>query len=141
MALNMIKDQVKKMTPVMAKIRGTITSTSKNIEINPALTADDFNYSVPAGVRLVHMPTTVANTTPRAASQRNACINNLRQIDAAKNQFALEKGKKNGDDVSDADITPYLKGGTLPTCPSGGKYTIGKVGENPVCSTAGHLLP
>ena len=30
----------------------------------------------------------------RATSQMNACINNLRQIDAACNEFALEKGKK-----------------------------------------------
>ena len=30
----------------------------------------------------------------RATSQQNACINNLRQIDAAKQQWALEKGKQ-----------------------------------------------
>src|SRR5450432_3156618 len=77
----------------------------------------------------------------RASSQQNACINNLRQIDGAKNEFALEKGKKNGDDVTEADIAPYIKGGVLPTCPSGGKYTIGKVGETPTCSIPGHALP
>ena len=32
----------------------------------------------------------------RATSQANACINNLRQIDAAAQQWALEKGKKTG---------------------------------------------
>ena len=32
----------------------------------------------------------------RATSQCNACINNLRQLDAAANQFALEKGKTTG---------------------------------------------
>jgi outer membrane lipoprotein-sorting protein len=51
--LDMIKAQVKTMTPTMAKIRGTITSTSKNMEINPALSTDDFNYPVPSGVRLI----------------------------------------------------------------------------------------
>ena len=56
MPLDMIKAQVEKMTPTMTKIRGTITSTSRNIEINPALSADDFNYPVPEGVRLVRMP-------------------------------------------------------------------------------------
>ena len=30
----------------------------------------------------------------RATSQANACINNLRQIDAAANQFALERAKR-----------------------------------------------
>jgi hypothetical protein len=55
MQLNMIKAQLKKMTPVIAKIRGTIASTSRNVEINPTLSADDFNYPVPQGVRLIPM--------------------------------------------------------------------------------------
>jgi len=135
--LDMMKTQVKKFMPVMTKIRGTITSTTKNVEMNPTLSADDFNYDVPAGVRLTRSPIAAA----RATSQRNVCINNLRQIDAAKNQFALEKGKTNGDPVTEADITPYLRGGVLPKCPSGGTYTIGKVGENPTCSIPGHELP
>lgn len=142
-ALEGIKAQVKKYTPVMTKIRGVITSTSKNVEMNPALSADDFNYAVPAGVRLTPMFRRGAATRGMSVedSQRNVCINNLRQIDAAKNQFALEKGKANGDTVTEADITPYLVGGKMPVCPSGGTYTIGKVGEKPTCSTAGHFLP
>ncbi|HEX7471432.1 MAG TPA: hypothetical protein VF437_12000, partial [Verrucomicrobiae bacterium] len=52
-ALEMVKTEVKKTAPtVVKKIRGTITANIKNVEINPALTADDFNYPVPAGVRL-----------------------------------------------------------------------------------------
>jgi hypothetical protein len=144
--LEMIKTQVKTFAPVMKKIRGTITSTSKNIEINPTLSADDFNYDVPAGVRLTQLFR--RNPANRGmsleVSQRNACINNLRQIDAAKNEFALEKGKTNGTVVTEDDIKPYIKldaDGNLPKCPSGGKYTIGKVGEKPTCSTAGHFLP
>jgi prepilin-type N-terminal cleavage/methylation domain-containing protein len=77
----------------------------------------------------------------RTTSQSNGCISNLRQIDAAKNQWALEKSKKNGDAVTEADIGAYLKGGVLPKCPSGGTYTIGKVGEKPTCSIPGHALP
>jgi hypothetical protein len=134
------------MTPVMTKIRGTITSTTRSIEIKPALSADDFNYPVPPGIRLIHMPG--AATTTRANSleirQRNICINNLRQIDAAKNQWALENKKTNGDAVTEDDIKPYIKldaDGNLPKCPAGGKYTIGKVGENPTCSIPGHELP
>jgi outer membrane lipoprotein-sorting protein len=147
--LDMIKPQVKKYTPAMTKIRGTITSTTKNIELNPSLSADDFNYPVPKGVRLIRMPTAApANTANTAASReailRNACITNLRQIDGAKNEWALEKGKKNGDPVTEADIKPYIKldaNGNFPKCPGGGKYTIGKVGELPTCSIAGHALP
>jgi len=100
---------------------------------------------VPRGVRLNAAPQL---NNSRAAtsnnSQRNACINNLRQIDAAKNQWALENRKTNGDAVTEADIKPYIKldaSGNLPKCPAGGKYTLGKVGENPTCSIAGHVLP
>jgi outer membrane lipoprotein-sorting protein len=139
--LTMIKSQVKKYTPAMTKIRGTITFTTKDIELNPTLSADDFNYPVPRGVRLVSL---MGASSPRAVSQKNACINNLRQIDAAKNEFALEKGKKIGDPVTEADIKPYIKldaSGNLPKCPAGGTYTIGKVGEKPTCSIPGHALP
>jgi len=147
--LDMIKPQVKKYTPAMTKIRGTITTTTKDIELNPTLSSDDFDYPVPKGVRLIRMPAAApanrANTaTSREAILRDACINNLRQIDGAKNEFALEKGKKNGDPVTEADIKPYLKldaNGNIPKCPGGGKYTIGKVGESPTCSIAGHALP
>jgi hypothetical protein len=145
--LDMIKPQVKKYTPAMTKIRGTITTTTKDIELNPTLSSDDFDYPVPKGVRLTRIAgiaVTAPGETPRQAVMRSACITNLRQIDAAKNQFALEKGKKNGDPVTEADIKPYLKldaNGNIPKCPGGGKYTIGKVGELPTCSIAGHALP
>jgi prepilin-type N-terminal cleavage/methylation domain-containing protein len=74
----------------------------------------------------------------RATSQANACINNLRQIDAAANQFALEKGKKTGDAISfPSDLTPYIKmnsGGSLPVCPAGGTYDCAAVGTNSTCT-------
>ena len=143
MQLNMIKAQLKKMAPVIAKIRGTIASTSRNVEINPALSADDFNYPVPQGVRLIPM-FTPQRPPSTEVDQRNACINNLRQIDAAKEQWALENGKKAGDVVTEADIKPYIKldaNGNLPKCPAGGTYTIGNVGEKPTCSIPGHELP
>jgi prepilin-type N-terminal cleavage/methylation domain-containing protein len=58
----------------------------------------------------------------RATSQANACINNMRQLDAAVNQWALEAKKKQGDQAVTADITPYIKlnaAGSLPPCPAG----------------------
>ena len=74
----------------------------------------------------------------RATSQQNACINNLRQIDAAANQFALEKGKKTGDAITlTTDLTPYIKlnsANSLPPCPAGGGYAIATVGTNPTCT-------
>ena len=74
----------------------------------------------------------------RASSQANACINNLRQIDAAANEFALEKGKQTGTAITlNSDLTPYIKlnsASSIPPCPAGGTYTENAVGTSPTCS-------
>lgn len=79
----------------------------------------------------------------RSTAQMNGCINNLRQIDAAKQQWALEKNKKSEDVPTEDGIKPYIKltNGELPKCPQGGSYTIGPVSESPKCSIPGHVLP
>ena len=83
-------------------------------------------------------------------SPANACINNLRQIDAAANQFALENHLTNGDRINfPNDLTPYIKlnsAGKISGCPQGGVYHISKVGDSPTCSlgttvTPAHVLP
>lgn len=83
----------------------------------------------------------------RAAAQEagaiNVCINHLRQIDAAKQQWALEKNKTAEAVPTVQDIAPYIKldaNGNIPGCPSGGTYTLNAVGEIPSCSVAGHVL-
>jgi hypothetical protein len=81
----------------------------------------------------------------RSTSAANACVNNLRQIDAAANQFALEHSLTNGSPISfPDDLTPYIKlnsAGKIPACPQGGIYHIGKVGETPTCSLATNGFP
>jgi prepilin-type N-terminal cleavage/methylation domain-containing protein len=88
----------------------------------------------------------------RATSQANACINNMRQIDGAAQQFALEKGKKSGDTITwPDDVTPYIKlnsTSSIPACPAGGSYAVGTVGSIPpvTCSltdtvTPPHVMP
>jgi len=88
----------------------------------------------------------------RASSQASACINNLRQIDAAVNQFALERGKKTGDSITyPGDLTPYIKlnaNNSIPPCPAGGSYAVGTLGATPQenCNlgstvTPSHILP
>ena len=76
----------------------------------------------------------------RATAQTNACINNLRIIDAAENQYALENGKKTGDAApSSAQLLTYIgrAGSAIPACPlsAGGTpiYVIGLVGTAPTC--------
>jgi prepilin-type N-terminal cleavage/methylation domain-containing protein len=75
----------------------------------------------------------------RTAAQTNACINNLRQIDAAKEQLALENKLVDGD--ASTGYEAYLKGGVAPTCPASGTYTPGNIGTAPTCDAAGHVLP
>ena len=80
----------------------------------------------------------------RARVQRevNACINNLRQLDGGKEQWALENKKAAGAVPTWEDIvgeTRYVR--NMPVCPGGGQYSLNSVGENPVCTVPGHQLP
>ena len=88
----------------------------------------------------------------RATSQANACIDNLRQIDAAAQQFALENKLSTGSSITwPSDLTPYIKlnsNSSIPACPASGTYTVNPVGNIPsaVCSlstgvTPAHILP
>ena len=76
-----------------------------------------------------------------AVINQTACINNLRQIDAAKQQWALEKNKTDADVPTVKNLLPYLRDGVFPVCPGGGDYSINAVGERPTCSQPGHILP
>jgi competence protein ComGC len=76
----------------------------------------------------------------RDTAQKNVCINQLRQIAAAKEQWALEQKKERGDTPTQVDLKTYLPKG-LPTCLKGGTYTIGPVQENPTCTIPDHELP
>src|SRR6185369_4256577 len=67
----------------------------------------------------------------RNTAQQNACINNLRQIDGAKQQWALEQKKTDTDSPTSDDVKVYIKNSIFPHCPSGGSYTIGLVNTDP----------
>ena len=97
----------------------------------------------------------------RLTSQQNACINNLRQIEAAKDQYALEQGLTNGATVTFANIGPTAAGGgylkVWPVCPvssnansitgtqnlSENEYDINVIGQNAKCRIVPdkHALP
>lgn len=74
-------------------------------------------------------------------SKATACMNNLRQIDGAKQQWALENRKTATALPSAQDIARYLPNNTMPACPGGGAYTINTVGAPAVCSIPTHVLP
>ena len=78
----------------------------------------------------------------RTTSQQNACINNLRQIDGAKQQWALENNVPTNARPTAIEIQPYLgrgTGGTLPTCPADSaesfatSYRIHSLDFTPTC--------
>ena len=75
----------------------------------------------------------------RETSRTRTCTANLKQIDSAKEQYAMEARLAAGAAVTWANITPdYVK--AQPVCPSGGTYTLSVVGTDPTCSIAGHAL-
>ena len=93
---------------------------------------------VPAALAAIAVPNFVK---ARATAQNNSCINNLRLIDGAKQEWALEN-KKSADEVPTwEDVKPYLgRGSARPKCPQGGTYQLNKLGADPTCSIPGHVL-
>jgi competence protein ComGC len=66
------------------------------------------------------------------------CLNNLREIEAAANQFAIVHHKVVGDPINfPDDLTPFMRlnsDGKIPSCPWGGVYSMKRVGDTPTCS-------
>lgn len=87
----------------------------------------------------------------REVAQGRSCIRNLRQIDSAKEQYAMDNRLAQGASMPalsvlcGAGTTKYIKGGA-PQCPRGGAYTVNNLGTDPSCSTGtnayiAHILP
>lgn len=82
-----------------------------------------------------------------ARSQATTCINNLRQIDTAIQQFSVEAKKHVGDTVNyPDDLTPYIKlnrTGQVPGCPANGVYSLATVGAYPsaLCTIGTTVTP
>ena len=78
----------------------------------------------------------------RTTAQKNTCLDNLRKIDLAKDQYALDSNVNAGLTPSDSALDPYVKGGiqTAKKCPSGGTVFINAIGSDPTCTTPNHSL-
>ena len=79
----------------------------------------------------------------RTTAQKNACIANLRQIESAVQQWALENKKSAASVVTTADVTPFLKNNVMPEEPAGAGYTVSTIDAAPLCTgpaSAGHTL-
>jgi prepilin-type N-terminal cleavage/methylation domain-containing protein len=89
----------------------------------------------------------------RTNSIRGTCINNLRQIDSAKQQWALETSQVPSAVPTVAQIQPYLGHGNGSVanvyCPQDAgrslatSYALGNVSTQPICNIqpATHLIP
>lgn len=81
----------------------------------------------------------------RTQSQSKTCVANLRQIESAKEQWAMETGAGASSTPTQAQLlgdatTGYIK--VWPTCPTSGTYTVGNMSTRPTCSVGGtHALP
>jgi len=79
----------------------------------------------------------------RTDTQRKNCIENLKQLETAKQIWALELNKTTGDQPTEVDLIGtdrYIKRPVI--CPASGSYTITPIGTNSTCSLSaqGHEL-
>jgi competence protein ComGC len=75
----------------------------------------------------------------REEAKKTSCIANLKSIDGAKQQWAVDKKKKPTTIPTEKDLYGdglYIK--FTPECPTGGKYSINAVNAKPTCSVEGH---
>src|SRR3984957_15482606 len=90
----------------------------------------------------------------RTTSQQNACINNLRLIDSAKQQWALEQRQTSTSSPGGSDLQPYLghgSAGELPSCPADSAQgwttsyapNVGNLNAKPLCNIVPgtHICP
>jgi prepilin-type N-terminal cleavage/methylation domain-containing protein len=78
----------------------------------------------------------------RETSRTKSCLANLKQIDAGKEQYMMDKNTTTapGALTDLVGATLYIK--NTPTCPSGGAYTVGAADAAPTCSIGTpHVLP
>jgi len=75
---------------------------------------------------------------------KNSCVNNLRLIDEAEQVWALENHKTTNDTPNWNDLRPYIRSNIVGSkmmplsCPTGGKYSLGRAGRAPRCSVPEH---
>jgi prepilin-type N-terminal cleavage/methylation domain-containing protein len=123
--------EVGRRIPVLRQNRGRLAAyTLVEIMVVVAIIGVLLGVAVPAWAK------------SRNAARVKACVSNLRQIDSAKAQWALEFGKVDTDIPTAANLTPFLRGNTMPRCPLDGTYRIRRVSRFPTCtySSIGHTL-
>jgi hypothetical protein len=73
----------------------------------------------------------------RDAAHRQICLQQLLQLEGAKEQYAIEH---EGASPSSLDVLIPRYVPSMPECPSGGAYTLGDMQTGVVCSVAAHAV-
>lgn len=137
------KEELLRLRGEVGKLRTESAQQAKNLQLlqnraesAQAQVADALREANSAKAKM----TETMNATQQVSAQ-NQCINQLRQLDGAKQQWALENNKTADAIPQPQDVAAFLKDQRLPLCPSGGTYTLNTVGQPPTCSIPGHALP
>jgi prepilin-type N-terminal cleavage/methylation domain-containing protein len=75
----------------------------------------------------------------RTQARKQLCIENLSQIESAKQLWGLENSKKDGDTPADQELIGadrYIK--ITPECAAGGVYRFNAIGTTATCTIEGH---
>jgi septal ring factor EnvC (AmiA/AmiB activator) len=129
-----LQQQIQKMNQQLESAHNTAQQQQQQLE---QMQTESQQATQPGG----SAQETAAESSRSAVTQLNACINNLRQIDAAKQQWALENDKTALAVPTVQDLLPYFTDGVVPVCPGGGAYSLNAVGILPTCSVPSHVLP
>jgi Na+-transporting NADH:ubiquinone oxidoreductase subunit NqrC len=128
-----LRAQVKQLTAQLATAQGQVSEAQAQQSQLTQLASENDKLKTQAGQ--------LRDAQALADTHRATCINNLREIEGAKQQWALEKGKTADALPTPQDLAPYLPdGGAKLVCPDGGTYSINAVNVAPTCSVPGHSL-
>ncbi len=79
----------------------------------------------------------------RTSARRNTCVNNLRLIQASKDQYAIENNQADTIVPSTSDVSVYFKNSQLsaglPKEPMSGSYSVLAISTNATCDQATSL--
>ena len=76
----------------------------------------------------------------RRSAKVSRCVSNLHDIQDCKQMWVGDNGKASGDVPTWDDLRHYFPdrwSNSIPVCPSGGAYKIGRNDEAPTCSIGG----